>query len=152
MDKRLKAFTIIEMLIVLGVLFLLGFLVLPIAVKEIQAGKTDSFIKDLDSALRLLSQDAFSRKNDKDYGIALFSDHYTIFVGPSLSEAEDEIVYEVVDDVVIQNIDLSDSGSEVVFLSGSQKPDVYGSFEIVDLYSIYRFSINKEGLITYIKL
>lgn len=152
MVKNHKAFTIIEVLIVIGVLTVLAFIALPLAIREIQTGKTDSFIRELNSSFRILSQDAFSGKNNKDYGIALLPDSYIIFIGPSLSEAEEQIVYPTADEVIIKNIDLTDSATEIVFTAFSQKPDVHGTFEVGDNYSTYLFDINKEGLITYHKL
>ena len=152
MLKKYKAYTIIEILLVLGVLLLLGFLALPLAIREIQTGKTDSFVRELNSSFKMISQDAFSGKDGKDYGIALFPDRYIIFIGSSLNNSEDELIYAVCDDVTIQNINLLDLGNEIVFKSMSQKSDNYGSFEIADKYSVFKFEINKEGLITFNKL
>jgi type II secretory pathway pseudopilin PulG len=145
--KFLKAYSLIEVLVVMAVFFMMGFLALPAAIREIQVGRTDSFVKEIRSAILLTSQDAFSGKAQKSYGIALFNDHYTIFTGESLATAEETLEIYADRTVTINTITLTGGTNEIVYSPNEIRPNVHGSFNVSDAYANYKFTLNREGLL-----
>jgi type II secretory pathway pseudopilin PulG len=150
--RKIKAFTLMEMLVVIGMFFTISILVLPAAIKEISVSKSDSAVKDVRSAIYLLGQNAFSRFNNKTYGIALFSDRYVTYVGTDLAHAESSDTFSFSREVTISQISLTGNATEIVFPAGSFRPSVTGSFKVGDSITTYQISINAQGLITYSKL
>lgn len=151
-SNKLKAFTLTEMLVVIGMFMALTFLVLPVAIQEISTSKADATIKDVRSAIYLLGQNAFTRKNNKTYGIALFNDRYITFTGNSLATADTSDTFDLSREVSISQISLTGGVTEIIFPAGSFKPSVVGGFRVGDSTSGYLLNINAQGLITFTKL
>jgi type II secretory pathway pseudopilin PulG len=149
--KSIRAFTLIELLVVLGILMASSFILIPIAVEQIQGNKTFSELKILYSNISSQQQNSFSGLNNTSYGIALFSDRYELFIGETLATASSTEEILLKNNVQITSINLT-SGNEISFPKGSVKPMAVGEITLSDGIENYQLSINKEGLIEYAKL
>jgi type II secretory pathway pseudopilin PulG len=150
--SRLRAYTLIEIIIVIAVFTALGFLALPVAIREIQVGKVDSYVKDVRSAIELAALDSFSGKDELSHGVKINPDSIVIYAGPNYSEAIDELILEVPMNVSITNISLNDSSDEFIFPLGDIRPSAHGTFQVSDDYSTFEFEINREGLLVISKI
>ena len=153
MAKRdFKAFSLLEVILIMGVFVIMTLIFLPVGINELQGNKIDNVVKEIRSLIYTQSQSAYTFKNNKDYGIALFADHYIVYTGSSLSQADSQTRYDLSSEVKISNINFNNSGSEFVFLKGSFRPNAYGSFKVVSGSLSYQITINSEGLLLISKL
>ena len=150
--KRFKAFTLIEILIVLGMFLGILVIVLPIGIRELQFNKAQNTAYDIESSLHLAQSNSFSGLDSSSYGIAIFNDHYIFFKGDSLSTAVSQDEFRYNNGVSIKNNVLTPATTEVIFQNGSLKANCEGSFDIGSDVDNYRLTINKIGLISLIKL
>lgn len=151
-NKKLKAFSLLEIILIMGAFIIMTLIFLPIGINELQSSKVDNVVKDIRSQIYTQSQSAYTFKNNKDYGIALFQDHYIIFTGTTLAQAENQTRYDLSAEIKISEINLNTLGSEIVFVKGSFKPNAYGSFKIITGNVAYQITINSEGLLLISKL
>jgi type II secretory pathway pseudopilin PulG len=150
--NKFKAFTLLEVVVVLGVFFMITMFLFPIAIGQLQGNKTDIELRSIISAIGNQSENAFTNKANSNYGIAFFSDHYILYTGDNLATAVSKDQYNFNADVIISEINFSNSGSELNFEKGSFRPNTFGSFKIKTGILGYTVTINSEGLIGYSKL
>lgn len=150
--SRIKAFTLIEILIVLGMFLGILVIVLPIGIRELQFNKAQNTAYDIESSIHLAQSNSFSGLDSSSYGVAIFNDHYIYFKGDSLSTAISQDEFRYNNGVSIKNNLLNPSTTEIVFQAGDLKANCEGSFDIGSDVDNYRLSINKIGLISLIKL
>ncbi len=143
-----SAFTMVEIVVVMGLLLAVALIVLPSSMAQIGQASSDSKANDAASLIFSTQQQAYARDNNKDYGIKLNSGSYIYYVGISYGSAEQSNTYALPSGVTISNISLNGGGSEIRFASGSFKTSQYGSFNVSDGSSIYAVKVNKEGLIS----
>lgn len=148
----MKAFTLLEVLVVLGITMTLSIMVMPVAISQIQSKTVLNMAEDLSSSLFLYQQNAYSRKNNKSYGISFSTTRYTIFIGNTLASAENFESVDFPSSVTISQISLANSSNEIVYPAGSFKPSTTGTIRLTDGITIYQININSEGLITYTQL
>lgn len=147
----LKAFSLIEITVVVGIFFFIAILALPMAINQIETTKASTAMKELKSAIFLVEQNAFTEKNNSGYGIGFLTNSYIVFQGDSLATATAQDTYKYSNDVRISNVNFG-SGNEVDFVKGSFRPAVSGSVDIASGSQSYRINISSEGLLTYEKL
>ncbi len=150
-QSKKKGYTLLELLVVLGIIGFISLLVLPGSITNVYNQSIESQTSDLASQLYVYQQNAYAGLSDKSYGIKFDSSSYSIFIGPSYSSAE-QIEVIPLNKVSIQNINLNSGGNEIVFNQGSLKPNATGDMNLSDGSVIYRLSINKEGFIEYYKV
>lgn len=149
--KQLKAFSLIEVSVIIGAFFSISLIALPIAINQIQTTRASTAMKDVKSAMFLTEQDAYTRKDNASYGVA-FSEHgYTVFKGASLATATDYDEFDFTTDVIIENVNFN-SNNELVFPVGSFRPQNAGTVEVRNGIESYRITISSEGLITAEKI
>ena len=138
-----------ELLVVLGVTFSVFALTLPFAINKPSDAQLEKYLQELEFSIFSMQQSAYSRKNNKSYGVAFFTNKYTIFAGTSLSTAEfsRETVFS---GVRLQTIALNNSATEIVFDAGSFKPNVSGYLNLTNNARVIRLDITAEGKITRI--
>mgnify|MGYP002075693369 CR=1 FL=1 len=149
--KLIRGFTLIELLVVLGILLASSFILIPIAINQIQGSQTFSEIKILYSNIFTQQQNSFSGLKNSSYGIAFFTNKYELYTGESLATSTFREEYYFKNNIAITGINLT-SGTEITFPKGSVKPNEYGQINLSDGLETYQISINKEGLIEYAKL
>ncbi|MEI7578476.1 MAG: type II secretion system protein [bacterium] len=148
LKRKLQAFTLLEMVVVLGLFLSVTFLLLPVTINKIQGNKLDKEATNLLSYLFVQQQNSYSSYQDKSYGISLAPDKFIIYSGNSLGTADsvETIILNPVNQ--ISQMNLSDSATEIHFAKGSFRPDHSGYLDISNQSKKYRININPEGLIT----
>ena len=149
MSKSEKGFTLIEILLVLGIILAVGFVVVVISVSKVQSSQTESLLTDTASIMFLYQQNAYSGKNGKSYGIHFESDSYSLFIGDSYAAAESSDTVALPGDTTISTISLTGGGNDIVFASGSFKPSTDGFVRFSNGMGTYVLQINAQGLIDW---
>jgi Tfp pilus assembly protein FimT len=147
MFKELKAYTLTEVVLVISLMGMLAVLVLPYAISDIQKNNVKSATTEIVSIIEYYQSNAYSRKNDKTYGIAFYSNKYTLFTGSSLAAADYVEDVFLGSSLSITNITLSGGTNELIFTSGSVKPNQNGTLRVTNGSASYMISINKEGYV-----
>ena len=150
--KKLFAYTLLEIVVILGVFSGLALVFLPVGIEQLQSNKIENVVKDVQSLIYSQSQSAYAFKDNKSYGIAFYIDHYIIYTGESLALADSQTRYDLSREISIKNINFNNSGSELDFAKGSFRPQTFGSLQITTSNSTYQITINTEGLISVSKL
>lgn len=150
--KKLCAYTLLEILVIIGVTTGLAMIFLPVGIEQIQINKIENVVKDVQSLIYSQSQSAYTYKANKSYGIAFYSNHYIVYSGDSLSQADSQTRYDLSSEIKINNLNFNDSGVELRFAKGTFRPHTFGSFEVSTSYSSYQITINTEGLVLVNKL
>ncbi len=150
--RKIKAFTLVEILVVLGMFLGIIAIVLPIGIRELQFNKAQNSAFDIESALHLAQSNSFSGLESSKYGIAIYSDRYVFFQGDSLSTAISQDEFRFYSGVTMKNNTLNPATNEIIFDIGALKPNVNGYFDIGSNVDNYRININNIGLISLQKL
>ncbi len=146
-----RGFTLVEMLIVMGLLVSATAVIIPISVKLLRSNRTESVAKSVYSDTFLTQQNAYTGLGNTNHGIAFFVNRYEIYTGNSLSEATSKEIVYLPNNVSIININFNTS-NEVRFARGAFRPVADGSFIVSDASNSYLITINKEGAIFYEKI
>jgi len=144
----MKAASLFEILVVIGIFSILVVLTFPFSLRLMNQSKADAEAKALSYMLFRQQQDAYSGFKNKPYGIALYSDRYTIFTGNSLATAEYQDTYFFPEPITVSSISLN-TGNELVFPVNSFRPSAYGYLLVSDSKKSYRIDLTSEGLISY---
>ena len=147
--KKKPGFTLFELLLVIAVVSIIVMITLPLALRDFQGEKTKSVTVDISSNLYVVQQYANSRKNNKSYGVRLLPDRFVLFIGESFIGAESTEEIALPQGILIQNIQLEGSGTDLIFNSGSFKTGNYGTFEITNVFDTFLLTVNQEGLIYF---
>jgi len=150
-NQYYKAFTIFEIVLILGIMMLLALIVIPVSVKQLRGAQAKALADEMHSNLFTQQQFAYTGKNGKSYSIAFFNDHYSIFTGQSLATSEDIFDIEYPGETYSE-IFFSNGGNEIVFNIGSIKPSTSGYINITTETESYQVNINSQGLAQVQKL
>ncbi len=120
---------------------------MPVTIQQLRIGTVVNATKDAASQVFLYQQNAFTGKNNKDYGIAYTANNYTLFVGSSLATAEQTTLIDLPNGTSFSSINLSNGATEIVFSSGEFRPSAYGTVRLSDGTNAHIIDINAEGLI-----
>jgi len=145
-DRKVEGFTLIEILLTLGILLIIATLVFPITLQRAQRSKLESYANQL--TIDLYYQQQRSSLKEIPSGINIDSNGYTLFDGESLSTASETQVKTYPANISINSVSLT-SGSEILFPAGKFKPSIYGTLVITDGQYSALIYINREGLIGY---
>lgn len=147
-----KGFTLLEVIIVIGITGMVSAFMAPFLIINIQSSNAESDAKLLVSAIRSAQVKNKTGDLGKKYGIKLYTEKYSFFTGSSFATAESSYEVDLKNGNSISQILFSDSGTEVDFLDNSIRPVQSGSFTITNSGISYRIDINSEGLISYKKV
>ena len=148
MKKAYAAFSLIEILVVIGLLLITVSFVMPMALSQVRGDRVLSDVRKATSLLFVTQQNAYAGKNSKSYGIKFESNSYTAFVGDSFATAESTETFPLTNGIS-ESPTLSGGGDELVFLNSSFKPNKSGEILFSDGLKSYRILINSEGLIYF---
>lgn len=147
-----KAFTLIEIVVVLAILGVaIGLFSLYGQTSQVRSdlnSQRDIFV----SYLRLAQSDASSGKDSESHGIHLATDSYTVFTGDTYVEGESgNFTLTLPASLIFDNINLNGGGTDIIFISPFGETETYGT---VDLFSeqinkTSQITINSLGLINY---
>ena len=146
-NKSYKAYSLMEIVIILGLFFGILAMILPVGVRELQVNRAQTSAFDIESALNLVQSNAYTGLNGKDYGIKLETDKYITYTGNDYisQESSDEFILNL--SVNISNINLVPAITDINFNTGQLQANVSGSFDIGTPEQIYRVHITEQGLI-----
>jgi type II secretory pathway pseudopilin PulG len=150
--SKYRGVTLIEIVLVLGIFAAVAAALLPFAISQISQSRVEEKAKNIKSYMDYYQRRALTSDNDSGYGISFSSTEVTYFAGDSLATATETYVEELGDGVEIDQINLSNSATEIVFAQGTTIPDEYGSIRMSDGTSTYQISINMEGFIEITRL
>ena len=145
-NKTFEGFTLLEILLTLGILLVIATLVFPITLQKAQESKLEVYANQLTNDLYYQQQR--SSLKGLSSGIAIDNNGYTLFDGESLSNASETQVKTYPSNISINSVALT-SGNEIIFPEGKFKPSTYGTLVITDGQSSISIYINREGLIGY---
>lgn len=131
MYKQIQGFTLIEIVLAIGIVTLIGGVVLS-SLSQFRTRKSlDAAVEETLSAFSRAHLDSISSLNEKEYGVHIESDKVVYFIGPTYGATETtNSIYKLVSAIEIANIALAGGGNDVLFnrLSGGTNQD--GTFEI----------------------
>ena len=143
-----KCFTLIEILLVLGILAILISLTLPLSLSFYKSQQLDSHTQDLIQVLRMAQLKAMTAEADSSFGIYFDEDQkkYTLFRGDFFDpEAPDNEEFDLP-----QIISINASFSEIIFSKLEGKPNVFGNIVLDSNGESQIININKLGRISLI--
>lgn len=150
--RTLKAYTLLELLVITGVFVVVAGLVFPISLNQVQGNEVKSAASNLSSLIFSIQQDAYSRKDNTSYGVVFEAHQLIIYTGENyLARTSDESI-EITQDITISSINLANNGNEVHFPVGEFRPGNYGTIRLSQGNSSYDIVINSQGLIYYQKV
>ena len=145
-EKKLKGFSLLEIIVTLGIMMLFAGIVFPVGVNKSQKTKLESYASQL--VTDIYYQQQRSSFKDISTGVSLGVNTYTLFDGESLSTALDTDLRKYPANIRITSIALTAS-NEIFFPAGEFKPSVYGTLLLTDGTNIVEVYINREGLVGY---
>ena len=142
MPKFLKAYTTLEVLVVIGLIVLITGMVIPISLRQTKFNELSVAGKDLHSAIFTQQQKAFAGKNDSKQGVYIESEGYWLFEGEDFTNATAKDYFPFSKGIIA-----TPEYTEIIFEESSQKlNEEKNMFLIYDGYN-YVIQINKEGVI-----
>ncbi len=143
MPKFLKAYTTLEVLVVIGLMVLITGMVIPVSLRQTKLNELTVSGKDLHSSIFLQQQNAYSGKNNSNHGIYIESNGYWLFEGESFatSTSKDYMPFG-------KGIFTTTGNVEILFEQNSQEPDTEKIIVLTYSGYSYRIRINSEGSIT----
>jgi type II secretory pathway pseudopilin PulG len=151
-SKTLKAYSLLEMVVVLGVFSVISVFMMPSMVTELQGGRLNRNTFDISSQMYTQQMYAYGQYQDTSYGVAFFTDHITYYEGDSLATATTTDDFYLDDQTAVSEINLSNSATEITFSLGDFRPSEYGTVTLSNATDNYQILINQEGLIEVAKL
>jgi type II secretory pathway pseudopilin PulG len=140
-----SGFTLLEVLLVLGMGVLFVSLTLPVGVRFYQFQVADETTLEVLSALRVAAFEARLGKHDRAFGIKFFSDRYVIFEGGSYAsrtQSEDHVIPFPL------GASVASTTSEFVFTKWSGGASATGTVTMT-LYDVsHTLSISERGIVT----
>lgn len=138
-----RAFTLIEILIIISIALIILALTIPMGVKFFQSQNLDETVNDILETLRRAQNQALTQKNDSSFGVKFLSDSYILFQGDSFDfrvQSEDE-VFDLRSGINISGID------EIVFAKSTGIPNVSGTMTLSSNNETKNININSQGRI-----
>ena len=141
--KLLKAYTTLEILVVIGIMVLITGMVIPVSLRQTKLNEITTTGKDLHSSIFLQQQNSLNGKNNSAHGIYLETTGYWLFEGENFSNAISKDYFPFGKGIVTTS-----TNTEILFQQNTQKPDK--EHNIFLNYSGYTFliEINIEGVIS----
>jgi type II secretory pathway pseudopilin PulG len=149
--SKYSAFSMAEMVLVLGLFSLLVVMMIPVGLGQIDRQRTNSKVDEVISDIFIQQQNAYNGKSSGEYGLYLSSGEYYLYEGVNYATA-DWVETRDLSGAEIQNIALDDTGVEIHFAQNELIPSTYGTFDVVSSVSSYRVTVNQEGALSISKL
>jgi len=140
----MKSFSIIQMLVVIGIGGLLFFLIIPTGVDFYESLELDSNRRAVVQTLRRAQLKAMSQEADSSFGVYFTSSHYTLFKGDSFISHDpsgDEVFS------LAPGVNASGLG-EIVFSKLDGEPNVAGNVELRSGGKVSIINISQTGVIS----
>lgn len=147
--RQPKAFTLIEVLVFVGILLMLTGFAVVVALPQIKRTRGDGVAKELTSAIYSVQQSAYSGLEGKSHGVRFGTTTYDVFVGDSWDQKETFETFTLSSGGEILGISLTGGVAEIVFEAESIFPSAYGELVVEGSPSNYYIVVNSAGLIDY---
>lgn len=146
--KIYKGFTLIEVIVSVGIITLLGTLLVPISINQIYYSRSESIASVLASSLYTQQQNSFNSYENNEYGVVVNTNTITLYTGTSYAANTSSRDIET-EGVVLQPS--LGGGTEIHFSKNSLKPSVSGT--ILSSYGDANVTvlINSEGMISIVR-
>ncbi len=156
-SSKYKAFTYIEVMIVLGIFSIGAFLLVPLSFSQLGSTRTSYYAADINTFIFSVQQESYTQLDGSAHGIRFNADTYDVYTGSSYATATETLTITMNNDVEITDVSLTDIATsnpttELVFDRGKFRPNAYGTITVSDGFVLYRVTINREGLSYYEKL
>lgn len=146
MKVSVRGFTLLELLIALGIFLLLAATVVPLTRGLFTTTQSDDATDTLVQALRTAQVRAQSGRNSSAHGVYFANSGYTLFQGGDYA-GRDQSYDRVVDFGAVMTLSF-DGGDEVVFAQGAGEPDTTGTVTLTHTESgTSTITIYSTGLI-----
>lgn len=141
----MRGFTLIEVVMVLGILGVVFALGLPVGIDAYRNYLLTSETRKLVSVLRRAEEFALSNKNEDSHGIFLEENNFVLFKGVSFGSREGAY-----DEDYPREPSISISGfTEIVFSQLSGKPSATATVVLSNGLTSQSIDINEEGTISW---
>ncbi len=142
-----KAFTLIEMLLVIAIIGLLGTITIPFYQRLQITTQRQTFSNQLISELRHAKLMAISANNDQSWGLNINQNQATLFMGNDFANRDQTFDESV---VVPSNVTVGGSINQVIFAKQSGLPNVSGIITVSDTNGqTQSIAINSQGTVDY---
>jgi prepilin-type N-terminal cleavage/methylation domain-containing protein len=141
----MRGFTLIEILIVIGVLAIIVASATPLTLDFYNSRQLDLYEQGLVQKLRQAQTKAMETENDSDFGVYLTSNEYVLFQGSSYSGRDtnlDETI-DLPDNLEVTGMD------EIIFDKLSGKPSQTREITLKIGAEKETLSINEVGMVSY---
>ncbi len=142
MHKLLKAYTTLEVLVVIGIIILITSLVVPVSIQQTKLNELATAGKNLYSHIFVQQQNAFSGKDDSSHGVYIENEGFWLFQGENFDDAEFKEYFDLG-----KGIRLVSGNTELIFPKGSQKPLNEENIVLNFANNNYVILINDQGVI-----
>ena len=142
MRKLLKAYTTLEVLVVIGIIMLISTMVVPVSIRQTKLNELTIAGRNLYSHIFVQQQNAFSGKNDLNHGIYVEQEGFWLFQGDNFNDADVKEYF-----TIGKGIEVVSGNTEIVFPKGSQKPTDETSIVLTFANNNYVILINEQGVI-----
>ena len=142
-NSKSKGFTLVEMLLVIGIAITIGALAMPVAVNFYVSQGLDETTRDIVETLRRARSQAITQYNDSAFGVRFEWGSYILFQGSSYAsrtQSEDE-TFTFITGTGTSGI------TEVVFAKLTGKPNSTGTLTVATGNKSQNISINVQGKI-----
>lgn len=148
----MRAFTLIEILIVIGIIGVIGGIAVPVSISQISQNKLVNTASEMSSNLFLYQQYSYAKKDNKIYGVALFNNYYQISIYDKTEDEYEYIRFDYPDDITASQTEEGILFEEGGFrpVNGALIPDVAPvSITLTKGSSSVTIEVNREGLISH---
>jgi len=148
---KYKAFSLIEIVIIVGVFAVTVALLVPFAFSQIKGSKIAGISSELFLTVQSAQQNAYAAQGEEPFGIAFKTDVYYLFRGTGYSNAVSVEAFPLPEGIEFTEKNLVSNGDEIVFFLGSLYPSTVGTVTMSDGEVDFVLSVNEEGLIDIYK-
>lgn len=146
--NREGGFTMVEILIVLGIVMIVTVIAMAGSVPQSKKARTEEFVSSVTSFIFQTQQNAYGGKDATKQGVSFSASHIDLFTGQNYSEAISTDRISLPSGMTISTINF-ESQSYITFDTGSFRPSNAGSVVITDGTHSYTVYVTTEGLIYY---
>jgi len=150
LSKKYKAYSLLEILVLIGLLLGISMVILPYSIKDIKKDQARSYSRELSSNIFVQQQNAYSGLDDTNHGIYFTNNNYSLFTGDDYATGEVSMQVNLPADTYL-SANLG-GASEILFTKGSIRPNNAGNLVLTTANESYGIYINGEGLIEVLRI
>lgn len=140
--KKYRSFTLVEILVVIGIVTIIGVLVIPISLNRLVFERLDSSANIIASSIFKQQQNALSKYMNSEFGVVINSNSIELYRGNSYATAT--YISPIAFDNVIISTNIPGS---LIHFSNSLLPSQSGSIYIQSESESIEVVLNKYGLV-----